>query len=109
MGSTLSKPKMRTLPPKKRPEGVTTGCRKSTRVSRKILGPTIVEEEDTGSEQEASDEQLVENSETGREQDDVMIDIEAEPEGVEPPLLDTEQNWIGFDISHFPFLDQDGR
>jgi hypothetical protein len=36
MGSTLTKPKMRTLPPKKRPEGVTIGCRRSTRVSRKF-------------------------------------------------------------------------
>jgi hypothetical protein len=40
----------------------------------------------------------------GGEQDDVMIDIVAEPEGVEPPLLDTEQTWMGFEISpSFPF------
>ena len=33
------------------------------------------------------------------ENDDVMIDIVAEPEGVEPPLLDTKQTWMGFEIS----------
>ena len=33
------------------------------------------------------------------EKDDVMIDIVAEPEGVEPPLLDTGETWMGFEIS----------
>jgi hypothetical protein len=49
MGSKLSKPKMRTLPPKKRLEGVTIGYRRSTRVSQKVLGMTTIEEEDTES------------------------------------------------------------
>ena len=49
MGSTLTKPKMRTLLPKKRLEGVTIGCRRSTRVSPKVLGTTTVVEKDTKS------------------------------------------------------------
>jgi hypothetical protein len=52
MGQPLTKPRARILPPKKRStEATTVGCRRSTRVSRKVLGTTSIVEIDTESEE----------------------------------------------------------
>jgi hypothetical protein len=69
MGQTVTKPRDRILPPKKRPsqkdEATTVGCRRSTRVSRKIMGTTSIIDSDTGSEEdeETKNDQLAIKSE----------------------------------------------
>jgi hypothetical protein len=69
MGQTVTKPRNRVLPPKKRPgqkeEATISGCRRSTRVSRKIMGTISIIDNDTGLEEdeETKNDQLAIKSE----------------------------------------------
>lgn len=66
--------------------------------SIKVLGTTSIVEIEIESEEGSDEEHPVEKSKEEREPDDIMIDLIAKPEGVEPPNMDPEQNWTGFEI-----------
>jgi hypothetical protein len=96
MGQPLTKPRAIILPPKKRSiEATIVGSRRSTKVSKNVLGTTSIVEIDTKSKEGSDNEQLVEKSKEKREQDDIMIDLITKPEEVEPPNMDSEKSWTG--------------
>jgi len=104
MGQALTRPRDRILPPKKRSsqksEATIVGFRISTRISRKVLGTTSIVDNDTGSKEGEGthNDQLAVKLEEEGGQDDIMIDLTTELEEVEPENLDSEKNWMRFEI-----------